>query len=277
MEEVIRNENGNEPQLLTIGNAANHLKVSIPRLRRLLARPEYAPLLQSFTHRTPTGDRQAQGVDVSDLETLRSGLDGNGIEPERKQERERIKSEREQEQIRHVGDDAASQPDVSALESRLTDLVATVEHERAERERERLQREREREQERIEREREREDRAGEVGRLNAALERESAALHEAQSLHLGTMAELQRWRRQAEELEAANARLIAATVHPVEPSTRPAETANDASGGDFTASGDAGRKSTQAAGQSVLQEAPKVQEAAPEQPRRGFWARLMGR
>ncbi len=82
---------------LTIGEAAARLGVSVPRLRRLLALPDFAPLVETRTRQTRTGTRTAQGVSVPVLVQLEAGLQQTHeekpvkppAEPERVQERER--------------------------------------------------------------------------------------------------------------------------------------------------------------------------------------------
>lgn len=90
---------GGPAEWLTVAEAAARLGVSVPRLRRLLARPDLAPLVENRTRQTRTGTRTAQGVPVPVLVSLRAALDAlpdaatgaAGREPraEPKQERER--------------------------------------------------------------------------------------------------------------------------------------------------------------------------------------------
>ena len=71
---------------LTVAEAAKRLGVSIPRLRRLLARPEFASCARQVTHETKTGTRTAMAVPVPVLPALQTAIEqGNGQQREREQ------------------------------------------------------------------------------------------------------------------------------------------------------------------------------------------------
>jgi hypothetical protein len=62
-------------ELLTVAEAAARLSVSIPRLRRLLARPEFARYTTSQARETKTGTRTSLAVPVSVLPLLADGME----------------------------------------------------------------------------------------------------------------------------------------------------------------------------------------------------------
>jgi uncharacterized small protein (DUF1192 family) len=59
---------------LTIAQAAARLNVSPGRLRRILARPQYAAAVQLVAHRTRTGTRTARTVPVTVLAQIREEI-----------------------------------------------------------------------------------------------------------------------------------------------------------------------------------------------------------
>lgn len=75
-------------ELLTVAEAAARLGVSLPRLRRLLARPENAACLTSVTRETRTGTRTATAIPFSFLSELKALCEREKA-PQRPQERER--------------------------------------------------------------------------------------------------------------------------------------------------------------------------------------------
>jgi hypothetical protein len=91
------NENKNAGEVvLTVAEAAALLNVTIPRLRRLLARPDFAPLLRQQERRTRTGTRTSTVIPESVLVSLQAIVEsgetsfpGQEAEQEREQERNR--------------------------------------------------------------------------------------------------------------------------------------------------------------------------------------------
>ncbi len=158
--------------LLAVPDAAARLSISERHLRRLLARPEYTGRTRTGTRTTRTGTRTYAGVPPDLLCDLQEALEHKG-EPEATEEN----SGAEQRQDAGENTDNTGTAPLFAADL-IEQLKADLAHERAER-------------------------RGEVDRLNKALER-------AQTLHLGTMGELQEMRRRALELETQNAKLIAA-------------------------------------------------------------------
>lgn len=71
-------------EFITITEAAQRLGVTIPRLRRFLARPEWSDLLKERETRTRTGTRTARTVSVLVLHEI-----GQALKERDKQERER--------------------------------------------------------------------------------------------------------------------------------------------------------------------------------------------
>ena len=140
-------ENGNENavELLTIAEAGDRLKVTIPRLRRLLSRPEFAAHIQTVERGTRTGTRAAQVVPVSVLvllqDALASGLQSQN-EPKQEQEREQVKTGTGTETNENAAPEATppdAGPLVEQLQSENAFLRAEVErHHQAESELRRL-------------------------------------------------------------------------------------------------------------------------------------------
>ena len=73
---VVYNSDMNE-ELLTVAQAADRLGTTIPRLRRLLARPDMAALSQIVPVTTLRGTRTSMVVPVSELPRLSEVLQGN--------------------------------------------------------------------------------------------------------------------------------------------------------------------------------------------------------
>ena len=166
-------------KVLTIAQAAQRLGISERHLRRLLARPEYADQTRTLTRTTRTGTRTSAGLPAALLESLRVAI-LRAHEIDARDDQNADDADREQRQIHGQGGPEDRQkadkadimpPFVSALLS--------------------------------EKDRRIED-------LTMALEHEREAHRRAETLHLGTMGELQRLQQQAAELAAQNAKLIEA-------------------------------------------------------------------
>jgi len=68
-------ENTSAEEVVTIAEAAQELKVSIPRLRRLLAKPEWKGTVRQIDRPTKTGIRSTTVVPVSAIPNLSTALD----------------------------------------------------------------------------------------------------------------------------------------------------------------------------------------------------------
>ena len=80
---------------VTVAEAAQELGVTVPRLRRLLARPDFARHVTERERRTRTGTRTSKGVPVTVLVSLREALERPeaqeaSAEPERERENETV-------------------------------------------------------------------------------------------------------------------------------------------------------------------------------------------
>jgi len=112
-------------EVLTIAEAAAQIGVNEPRLRRLLARPEYAGRVVSLTRRTRTGTRTGKAVPLAFLPELKVALDRIST-PETQGERERERSrEREREALKTPPDAMAIRV-VEEQAARINDLRAQV-------------------------------------------------------------------------------------------------------------------------------------------------------
>jgi hypothetical protein len=97
------NENGNEnapDSVLTVAEAAQQLNVTLPRLRRMLARPDFAACLLQVERQTKTGTRTSTVLPVSVLVSLQQALESGetakrDVEAEREQEREQTQNRNE--------------------------------------------------------------------------------------------------------------------------------------------------------------------------------------
>lgn len=108
---------------VTVAEAAERLSVTLPRLRRLLNRPDFARHVTQRERRTRTGTRTAKAVPVTVLVALREALERpEGEEAEAEPERERER-ERQNEAIPVT-------VLVDELRARIADLSAALEHER---------------------------------------------------------------------------------------------------------------------------------------------------
>lgn len=110
-------------ELLTVAEAGKALSVSIPRLRRLLARPEFASYSQRIDRQTRTGTRTATVIPISVLAHLRTEIEKQN---EREQERERPNS--------FSSGSSEVSVYVQALlrekDARIAELTSALEHER---------------------------------------------------------------------------------------------------------------------------------------------------
>ena len=118
-----------EADLLTVQEAAEALSVSAPRLRRLLARPEWIARTETRTRQTRTGTRTGTVLNRSLLPELRAALEAFPSTIER--ERERDETGTKQEQNRN--ENATQDDDGSDWRARA--LVAEARAELLERER----------------------------------------------------------------------------------------------------------------------------------------------
>lgn len=94
-----RDDAGTDPvakgDFLTVAQAAEALGVSTPRLRRLLARPEWAERTETRTRQTRTGTRTGTVLNRSLLDVVRADLESMGAPvegplPETEREREQF-------------------------------------------------------------------------------------------------------------------------------------------------------------------------------------------
>lgn len=76
--DLVYNSAMNE-ELLTVAQAAERLGTTIPRLRRLLARPDMAPISQIVPVTTLRGTRTSMVVPVSELSRLSAALDASEV------------------------------------------------------------------------------------------------------------------------------------------------------------------------------------------------------
>ncbi len=119
------NENGNAAgDTVTASEAAARLGIPLPRLMRLLRRPEFAPHVGKGERETRTGTRTVTVVSVSVMPALRTATEEHKHEqngPER-----------------YRPDDAAARMQLSVVyetllrekDARIADLAAALEHER---------------------------------------------------------------------------------------------------------------------------------------------------
>ena len=113
-----------DEEFLTIAEAATRLGVTIPRLRRLLARPQFAPYCKTVARQTRTGIRTATVIPVSVLSSIQ-------IDATQPVEREH-KQEREQERLPASPDEliVAFERIIAEKDARIKDLTEALEHER---------------------------------------------------------------------------------------------------------------------------------------------------
>jgi hypothetical protein len=125
------NGNGSRPpgDSVTVCEAAQRLGFTLPRLQRLLKRPEFAPHVHQAERPTRTGTRTVTLVSVSVLEALRS------TESEQKRKQygaNRYRSEAGERSKEEGADGETSGPLVQAvigqMEARLHDKDAVIEH-----------------------------------------------------------------------------------------------------------------------------------------------------
>ena len=86
-------DDGGDETVLTIAEAAVQLQVTLPRLRRLLARPEFTAVLAKQERVTRTGTRTSTVIRESVLIVLNAALRGEGVplaHIEREREREQV-------------------------------------------------------------------------------------------------------------------------------------------------------------------------------------------
>jgi hypothetical protein len=113
-----------DEEYLTVAEAAERIGFTIPRLRRLIARPPYVQHCRTVSRETRTGTRAAVVIPVSMLAEMASGR------------HERPQQEREREQG-HI-EEGRSDPDLAAAyeriiaekDARIKDLTEALEHER---------------------------------------------------------------------------------------------------------------------------------------------------
>jgi len=111
--------------VLTIAEAAAQIGVNEPRLRRLLARPEYAPRVVTLTRRTRTGTRTGKAVPLAFLPELQA-LFERETGPEGARERKRKHVQERKREAFPAPPDALAMRLVDEQAARINDLRAQV-------------------------------------------------------------------------------------------------------------------------------------------------------
>jgi hypothetical protein len=187
-----------EDEWLTVAEAAKRLKVSERQVRHIIARPENAAKTRQTTRQTKTGERTAAVLSAAFIEELLSRIlpqENTLFEGPVNTANNAERNEVPRSKI--DGMNTAIDTSAAFVPRYLHDQMVTL-----------LEQQRKDEVDRHQ---------AEVGRLNSALER-------AQTLHLGTMTELQTLRERMRELESQNSKLIEALPVAEEKSENSVET-----------------------------------------------------
>jgi hypothetical protein len=113
-----------DEEFLTVAEAAASIDFTIPRLRRLLARPDYARHCKTIDRQTRTGTRTAMMVPVSLLSQI-ANMSHAQTKQEQKQEREHIDPGLPAQELI-----AAYERIIAEKDARIKDLTDALEHER---------------------------------------------------------------------------------------------------------------------------------------------------